>query len=91
MEKDRTPLEVPELSLTTGTLRLSLGSIQVESKRPPKPPWYKRLKGRCKQALAFVGGWLIDKVTSWGLDGLWEAVLGALRPIFGRRRQPEQA
>ena len=63
-------------------------SVQVTKTKPPR---WKRLKDWGKQTLAFVGGWLIDKVASWGLDGLWETVIGFLRPIFGRRHQPEQS
>ena len=71
------------------TFSFSLGRVQV-TKRSPKPTWHKRLKSRGRQALAFIGGWLIDKVVSWGLDDLWEATLEALRPIFGRWCQPKQ-
>ena len=72
-----------------GTVSVRITTVDPEP--PTKRPWYKRLKGRGKQALAFVSGWFIDKVVSWGLDGLWEAVLEALPQIFGRRRQPTQA
>ncbi len=82
MAKDRTTLEVTGFSITAGMATVSFGSITVEDKRPPKPPWYKRWKDRGNKAFSLAEN--ADKIARL-VERIWEYV----EPFFERRQSTQ--